>query len=179
MPTISALVTPTAREAAAGDWRGMRVSITWFGRRQASPYEEQIEIYRQRVNRRWKAEDRVLRPVAGGREKDSHRTLRLEAEMMLRHREPGWRLAVLDERGRGRDSIAFADWLGGLEDRGVVGVFFAIGSDLGLDPELVDGADERLSLSPMTLPHLLARLMLWEQLYRATDILSGGAYHRK
>jgi 23S rRNA (pseudouridine1915-N3)-methyltransferase len=48
-----------------------------------------------------------------------------------------------------------------------------------LDSGLVDRADERLSLSPMTLPHLLARLVLWEQLYRATDILSGGAYHRK
>jgi len=157
----------------------MRVGVTWFGRRQASPYEDQIETYRLRVNRRWKAEDRVLRPVAGGREKDSHRTLRLEAEMMLRHREPGWRLVALDERGKCRDSVAFAEWLGSLDDRSVNGVFFAIGSDLGLDPELVERADERLSLSPMTLPHLLARLMLWEQLYRATDILSGGAYHRK
>ena len=157
----------------------MRVNVAWFGRRSASPYEDQIEIYRQRTDRRWKAEDRVLRPVAGGREKDSHRTLRLEAEMMFRHREPGWRLVALDERGKCRDSVAFAEWLGRLDDRSVNGVFFAIGSDLGLDPELVDGADERLSLSPMTLPHLLARLMLWEQLYRATDILSGGAYHRK
>ena len=102
-PTISALVRPTAREADAGDWRDMRVSITWFGRRQASPYEEQIETYRQRVNRRWKAEDRVLRPIAGGRGKDSRRTLRLEAEAMLRRHQPGWRLVALDERGERRD----------------------------------------------------------------------------
>jgi len=157
----------------------MRVDVAWFGRRSASPYEDQIEIYRKRVDRRWKAEDRVLRPEAGGREKDPYRTLRLEAEMILRHREPGWRLVALDERGGGRDSVAFAGWLGGLEDRSADGVLFAIGSDLGLDSGLVDGADERLSLSPMTLPHLLARLVLWEQLYRATDVLSGGAYHRK
>jgi len=157
----------------------MRVSVAWFGRQSASPYEGQIETYRQRVNRRWKAEDRVLRPVAGGREKDSRRTLRLEAENMLRHFERGWWLVALDERGGSRDSVSFADWLGGLEDRGVVGILFAVGSDLGLAPELVDQADERLSLSSMTLPHLLARLVLWEQLYRATDILSGGAYHRK
>jgi len=39
-------------------------------------------------------------------------------------------------------------------------------------------ADERLSLSAMTLPHLLARLLLWEQLFRATQILGGGSYHR-
>ena len=157
----------------------MRVNVAWFGRRSASPYEDQIEIYRKRVDRRWKAEDRVLRPEAGGREKDPCRALRLEAELILRHREPGWRLVALDERGGGRDSVAFADWLGGLEGRSADGVLFAIGSDLGLDSDLVDGADERLSLSPMTLPHLLVRLVLWEQLYRATDILSGGAYHRK
>jgi 23S rRNA (pseudouridine1915-N3)-methyltransferase len=157
----------------------MRISVAWFGRRSASPYEDQIETYRQRIDQRWKAEDRVLRPIAGGRGKDPRRTLRLEAEAMLRHREPGWRLVALDEQGERRDSVAFAGWLGGLEDRSVKGVLFVIGSDLGLDPGLVGGANERLSLSPMTLPHLLARLVLWEQLYRATDILSGGAYHRK
>ena len=157
----------------------MRVSVAWFGRPSASPYEDQIETYRKRVDRRWKAADRVLRPIAGGRDQDPGRALRLEAKAILRHHEPGWRLVALDERGKCRDSVAFAGWLGSLDDRSVDGVLFAIGSDLGLDPELVDGADERLSLSPMTLPHLLARLMLWEQLYRATDILSGGAYHRK
>ena len=157
----------------------MRVSVAWFGRRSASPYEDQIEIYRQRTDRRWKAEDRVLRPIAGGREKDSRRTLRLEAEAVLSYREPGWRLVALDERGERRESVAFARWLGDLEDRGVEGVLFVIGSDLGLDPGLVDRANERLSVSPMTLPHLLARLVLWEQLFRATDILLGGAYHRK
>ena len=157
----------------------MRVNVAWFGRRSASPYEDQIEIYRQRTDGRWKAEDRVLRPIAGGREKDSRRTLRLEAEAVLSCREPGWRLVALDERGERRESVAFARWLGDLEDRGVEGVLFVIGSDLGLDPGLVDRANERLSVSPMTLPHLLARLVLWEQLFRATDILSGGAYHRK
>jgi 23S rRNA (pseudouridine1915-N3)-methyltransferase len=157
----------------------MRVSVAWFGRRSASPYEDQIETYRLRIDRRWKAEDRVLRPIAGGREKDPRRTLRLEAEALLRHHEPGWRLVALDERGERRDSVAFTGWLGDLEDRSVGGILFVIGSDLGLDPGLVGGANERLSLSSMTLPHLLARLVLWEQLYRATDILSGGAYHRK
>ena len=157
----------------------MRVSVVWFGRPSASPYEDQIETYRKRVDRRWKAADRVLRPIAGGRDQDPGRALRLEAKAILRHHEPGWRLVALDERGKCLDSVAFAGWLGSLDDRSVDGVLFAIGSDLGLDPELVDGADERLSLSPMTLPHLLARLVLWEQLYRATDILSGGAYHRK
>lgn len=156
----------------------MRLRVTWFGRVSASPYEEQIESYRERVNRRWPSEDRPLRPVSGGREKDPRRVLRMESEAVLRNHDAGWRLVALDERGRSRDSEEFAGWLAGLEDRGAGGVLFVIGSDLGLDSALLERADERISLSPMTLPHLLARTLLWEQLFRATSILGGGAYHR-
>jgi 23S rRNA (pseudouridine1915-N3)-methyltransferase len=60
----------------------------------------------------------------------------------------------------------------------VVGVVFVIGSDLGMDAALLERAHERISLSPMTLPHMLTRVLLWEQLFRATSILGGGAYHR-
>jgi 23S rRNA (pseudouridine1915-N3)-methyltransferase len=156
----------------------VKIRVSWLGRVAASPYEAQVETYRKRVHRRWPAEDLGLRPVAGGRENDPERVLRLEAETLLRHREQGWKLVALDEKGRSRSSKAFARWLAGLQDQSVVGVFFVVGSDLGLHPHILDRADEKISLSPMTLPHLLARLVLWEQLFRATHILGGGAYHR-
>jgi 23S rRNA (pseudouridine1915-N3)-methyltransferase len=152
--------------------------VVWLGRPSASPYEEQVGTYIKRVTRRWPAEDRPSRPIAGGRNLDPGRALRLEAEVLEGRCEPGWQLVALDERGRTRDSDDLANWLAAFEDRGTPGVVFAIGSDLGLHRSLVDRADERLSLSAMTLPHLFARLLLWEQLYRATQILGGGAYHR-
>ena len=156
----------------------MRVRVAWLGRPAASPYEREIETYRKRVHRRWPAEDRPLRASAGGRQKDPERALRLEADQLLRQLEPGWRLVALDERGPASASEAFAKRLQKHADRGVEGLLFVIGSDLGLDKDLVARADEKLSLSPMTLPHLLARLLLWEQLFRSTSILGGGAYHR-
>ncbi len=152
--------------------------MAWLGRPSASPYEAQVETYSKRVTRRWPAEDRPLRPTSGGRSQDPARAIRLEAEALERQCEPGWRLVALDERGRSRDSEDLANWLAALEDGGTPGVVFALGSDLGLHKTFTDRADERLSLSAMTLPHLLARLLLWEQLYRATQILGGGAYHR-
>jgi len=152
--------------------------VVWIGRPTASRFEIEIETYRRRVDRRWPAEDRPLRPAAGGRDRDPARSLRLEAESFERHREPGWTLVALDERGRSFDSPEFARWLGERADRGAAGVMFAVGSDLGLDPAFVGRADERFSLSALTLPHLLARLVLWEQLFRATQILGGGSYHR-
>ena len=156
----------------------MKIRVVWLGRPSGSPYEKQVETYRRRVQRRWPAEDRPLRPVGSGRGDDPARALRLEAEAVARQHDSGWRLVALDERGRARDSETFARWLAGLEEGSSEGILFAIGSDLGLHGDILDRADERLSLSSMTLPHLLVRLLLWEQLFRATHILGGGAYHR-
>jgi 23S rRNA (pseudouridine1915-N3)-methyltransferase len=156
----------------------VKVRVVWLGRPSASRHEAEIDTYRRRVDLRWPAEDRPLRPAAGGRDRDPARSLRHEAETFERHREPGWKLVALDERGRTFDSPGFARWLGEQADRGAAGVMFAVGSDLGLDQAFADRADERLSLSALTLTHLLARLVLWEQLFRATQILGGGSYHR-
>ena len=156
----------------------MKIRVAWLGRQSASPYEREVETYRSRVHRRWPAEDRALRSSSGGRDKDPERVVRLESEALLRQLELGWRLVALDERGRSHTSEEFAGRLQRFADNGVDGLLFAIGSDLGLGTDLLDRADEKLCLSPMTLPHLLARLLLWEQLFRATNILGGGAYHR-
>jgi 23S rRNA (pseudouridine1915-N3)-methyltransferase len=156
----------------------VKLRVVWLGRPSASPYESAVETYRKRVHRRWPAEDRAIRASRGGRDKDPERVLRREAEAVMRHIEAGWRFVVLDEHGRARTSEEFAKELQESADGGVEGVVFAIGSDLGLHRELLDRADDHLSLSSMTLPHLVARLLLWEQLFRAVDILGGGAYHR-
>ncbi len=156
----------------------MKIRVLWLGRTSAGPYEQQVETYRARVHRRWPCSDLRLRPAGGGRGADPRRALRREAETILDRCERGWPLVVLDERGRGHRSSQFAGWLERLDDRGTPGLDFIIGSDLGLDRDLVEGADHRLALSAMTLPHELARLLLWEQLYRAASILAGGAYHR-
>jgi 23S rRNA (pseudouridine1915-N3)-methyltransferase len=156
----------------------VKVRVAWLGRPQASPFEAPVEDYRRRVDRRWPATDTPLRPVSGGRAHDPRRTLRREAEQLEACRDGGCRVVALDERGRHLSSEAFADFLASFEDGGIGSLLFAIGSDLGLDRDFLDRADERLALSAMTLPHLLARLMLWEQLFRASQILGGGAYHR-
>jgi 23S rRNA (pseudouridine1915-N3)-methyltransferase len=156
----------------------MRIRVLWFGRPAASPYEHQVETYRKRVARRWAAEDVPLRPVANGRTTDAARVLAAEAESVRRRLARGWISVALDEHGRQLDSIGFARLLEELEITSAPGVGFIVGSDLGLDRILCREARLKLSLSTMTLPHMLARLCLWEQLFRATDILGSGRYHR-
>ena len=134
--------------------------------------------YLKRVHRRWPAEDLPQRAVTGGRDQDPSRALQREADAVRRSVPDGWSMVVLHEGGQALGSTALAHALRKAEDGGSAGLVFVIGSDLGLDPGLRRDAAWSLSLGLMTLPHLLARLVLWEQLFRATDILGGGGYHR-
>lgn len=86
-------------------------------------------------------------------------------------------LVTLDAKGRAFDSLELAAWLQKALASGR-DVVFAIGGDEGLDPELIQTAKTSLSLSRLTLPHRLARLVLCEQLYRAFTVLKGEPYHK-
>ncbi len=156
----------------------MRLRLLWFGRTSRSPWETQVQDYIKAVHRRWPAEDIPLKPDARGRDADPGAALRREAERIFEKRPRDFRLVALDEGGHEFTSTEFATRLQSFETGPASGLLFVIGSDRGLSPELLSKADLKISLSRMTLPHQLARLLLWEQLYRATDILSGGRYHR-
>ncbi|SLN68501.1 Ribosomal RNA large subunit methyltransferase H [Roseivivax jejudonensis] len=97
---------------------------------------------------------------------------------LLRRARPSGALCTLDERGRTMTSIEFADTLARLRDQGVQDLSFVIGGADGIDPDLRTEADLSLSFGAMVWPHMLARVMLAEQLYRAASILAGSPYHR-
>lgn len=87
------------------------------------------------------------------------------------------RLVIMDERGKSLSSEALAKEMGQWRDQGVREAVFLIGGPYGIAPEVKAEADLTLSLSAMTLPHDLARVVLLEQLYRALHIQSGSKYH--
>lgn len=91
---------------------------------------------------------------------------------------PQSRLVLLDERGRDHSSEELAAILGRWRDDGVREVRFMIGAADGHDPAERAGADLLLAFGRATWPHLMARAMLSEQLYRAISILAGHPYHR-
>jgi 23S rRNA (pseudouridine1915-N3)-methyltransferase len=86
---------------------------------------------------------------------------------------------LLDERGEALSSLAFAKRLEGWRDGGKREARFLIGAADGHDDEMRGRADLLLSFGPATWPHMLARAMLAEQLFRATAILAGHPYHRE
>lgn len=99
--------------------------------------------------------------------------------LLLRQAAPDGAFTVaLDERGQTLSSRAFANLIAAKRDEGRRDMAFLIGGADGHDDALRAGADRLLSFGPMVWPHILARAMLAEQLYRAVSILSGAPYHR-
>lgn len=105
-------------------------------------------------------------------------TLEKEGKRILGKVPKGARIIAMCIEGRQRSSEAFARELAGLAVEGVSSVAFVIGGSWGLSDEVKAAADIRLSMSEMTFPHQLARVMLCEQIYRAFQISSGGKYHK-
>jgi len=104
--------------------------------------------------------------------------LRLEAAGLAKMPIQNSPRIVLDEQGRHLSSTEFSDQLKNWRDAGVRQASFLIGGPDGLDRSIIDNADLVLSLGPMTWPHMIARILLAEQLYRSISLLSGHPYHR-
>ncbi len=102
-----------------------------------------------------------------------------EARIIREHLPEAGIFVALDEHGKTQGSEDFAQRLARWRDDGKQAVTFLIGGADGIEPDLVKTADVTLSFSPLTWPHQLVRIMLAEQLYRATTILSRHPYHRE
>ena len=155
----------------------MRVHICAVGRLRAGPERALIDDYLTRF-------DRTGRPLGLGpatlHEVEDRKGggMTAEADLLDRAVPSGALLAVLDERGKIMPSPDFAAELARWRDNGRQDVAFVIGGADGIAPALRDRADFALSFGKMVWPHMLARVMLTEQLYRAASILAGSPYHR-
>ncbi len=101
-----------------------------------------------------------------------------EAALLERALPQGCLRVALDERGHTLSSPEFARKIAGWRDAGRADLAFVIGGADGLAPALREAADFSLSFGAMVWPHMLVRVMLAEQVYRATTILAGSPYHR-
>lgn len=101
-----------------------------------------------------------------------------EEEKRLLERAGDDYLAALDEHGKSLTTLGLAKWLGERQQDGR-NLVFVIGGPDGLGPEILKKADLRWSLSALTFPHAMVRVLLAEQLYRAHSVLQNHPYHRE
>lgn len=155
----------------------MRVHILTVGRLRAGPEKDLIDDYLKRFDRTGRALGLGPAKVIQVEDKSGQGMAR-EADLLRRALPRGALLCTLDERGKLMSSPDFAQQLSGWRDTGRGDVVFMIGGADGIDPSLRAQADASLSFGKMVWPHMLVRVMLTEQLYRAATILAGGPYHR-
>ena len=159
----------------------MRVGIIAIGRMKQGPERELVARYLDRAQAGGKSlglSGFAVTELSESRA-SAAATRKLEEARAVHDLLPGGTMLIaLDERGAAMRSEAFAKTLGTWRDGGRGAVTFLIGGADGIDPELLKSAELTLSFSPLTWPHQLVRIMLAEQLYRATTILSGHPYHR-
>jgi len=155
----------------------MKVTLCVVGRLRAGPEADLIDDYLTRFNRTGRALG--LGPV-DVREVEDRKGGGMAAEgALLRKAIPnGAAVIALDERGKIKTSPEFANDLARWRDDGRSDLAFIIGGADGIDPALRGDCDAALSFGKMVWPHMLVRVMLSEQLYRAASILAGAPYHR-
>ena len=151
----------------------MEIVVAAVGRARAGPESDLFAHYACRL--KWPFS---LREVEEKRPLPVPDRVSREAALLLALVPAGAVVVVLDERGGALSSAAFAARLGGWHDQGVPAVAFLIGGADGHDGAVRARADLLLAFGSMTWPHLLARAMLVEQIYRAQSILEGHPYHR-
>ena len=158
----------------------MRVGIAAIGRMKAGPERELVARYLERAAAAGKPLGLTGFSVSEAPESRASTApqRKTEESKALRAAAGDGVLIALDEHGVLIGSDVFARRLGTWRDEGRPAASFLIGGADGLDPTLLSAADLVLSFSPLTWPHQLVRIMLAEQLYRTTTILSGHPYHR-
>jgi len=155
----------------------MRIHICAVGRLRAGPERELIDDYLTRFDRTGRAHG--LGPATVHEVEDRKGGgMTAEAALLNRAIPDGAVIVALDERGKLMTSPQFADTLARFRDDGRSDLALLIGGADGIDPTLRARADLALSFGKMVWPHMLVRVMLSEQLYRAVSILAGAPYHR-
>lgn len=165
-----------ARAASmAGQQGGRRILVLWAGRHQRPEWDSLCADYRQRIERELPVEDRMIK--AGGSGNDPGR-VEAEGEALLAALpDPCWSIA-LDPRAKTVGTEDLAKEMLRLREEWPHPIAFLLGSDLGLPDSVLRGVRRRLSFGKMVFGHELARLVLYEQLYRSISIGKGIKYHR-
>ncbi len=158
-----------------------KVTVLCVGKLKESFYEQAVKEYEKRLSRCCKLEIIELpeqRLPDAPSPAEIAQALQREAALIGQKLPKSGALIALCIEGQEMSSEALSRRIQQFAARGAAQLTFLIGSSFGLDEDLKRKADLRLSMSPMTFPHHLARVMLLEQLYRAYQIEAGTKYHK-
>jgi len=156
----------------------MKFRFIWAGSHADAELAEAAERYLNRIKHFFPIEVVEVPPERGRQRQSDVAIMRAQSARLLAAIPDRGYTVVLDERGQLFDSLKFAKWIEKLTIDSPHGVNFVVGGDTGFDDSVRQRADKLLSLTPMTLPHQFARVVLLEQIYRACTLIRNIRYHK-
>ena len=156
----------------------MKISISAIGRLRNSPEKELIDDYLSRFSKLSKPFGLSLNSIVEIVDKKDGGPPS-EAKLLMKSFQRNSKIIALDERGISLSSKEFTDYLSNWVADGIGHCHLVIGGANGLDTTILEKSNLKLSFGKMVWPHMLVRVMLAEQLYRAATILAGSPYHRE
>lgn len=155
----------------------MRITLLLVGSTDKKYLIEGIEDYQKRLIHYLPFDIRVIPDIKNSRHLTSDQQNEKEGKALLDQVSPGDELILLDVDGAEFSSTDFAGWIEKRMVSGIKQLTFAVGGPYGFSEAVCKRADKRISLSRLTFPHQLVRLLFIEQLYRAMTIIKGEPYH--
>jgi 23S rRNA (pseudouridine1915-N3)-methyltransferase len=156
----------------------MKLTLIWPASSSDRDFGEAVERYVKRIRHFFPVEIVEVRGERGRQSQTDLAIMRSQSARLLTSIPEKGTTIALDQRGQALDSLKFARWLERLTIDSPHGVNFVVGGDVGFDETIRKRADALLSLSAMTLPHQIARVMLLEQIYRACTLMRNIPYHK-
>jgi 23S rRNA (pseudouridine1915-N3)-methyltransferase len=157
----------------------MKIVLTVVGKTTDKHFIASINEYVQRISHYVSFSIEVIPELKGTKNLSEKEQKDREGELILKLFQPGDYLVLLDEHGRERRSIEFAQWMQKKMAAGPKRLIFVVGGPYGFSEAVYAAAQEKVSLSQMTLSHQMIRLLFVEQIYRAMTILNGEPYHHE
>jgi len=157
----------------------MKITLTVIGKTEVGYVRQGIDEYVKRLQHYVQFDIRYISDVKGTRNMSEAQQKVAEGRALLATLESSDHVVLLDEHGSERTSMDFSQWLQRRMASGSKRLVLVVGGPYGFSQEVYDRANEKVSLSKMTFPHELVRLIFVEQLYRAFTILRHEPYHHE
>ena len=157
----------------------MKITLAVIGKTEVGYVRQGIEEYVKRLQHYVTFDIRYISDVKGTRNMSEAQQKVAEGKALLAILETSDHVVLLDEHGTERTSVEFSQWMQRRMASGSKRLVLVVGGPYGFSPEVYDRANEKISLSKMTFPHELVRLVFVEQLYRGFTILRHEPYHHE
>ena len=157
----------------------MKISLILTGKTAEAYLHEGFSVYEKRIKRYIPFETIIITDLKNAKALETSQIKEKEADIQLSYIKSGDYIVLLDEHGKEFRSTAFANFLQLRMNSSVKNLVFVIGGPYGFAERIRAKANQEISLSKMTFPHQLVRILFIEQLYRAFSIIHHDPYHHE